>query len=358
MNDLLRSRRAPARGRRCAPRPDGCAPALVRRTPRGALPHDRRPARDGQADRAAADLRLRRRRGLGRGHVAAQPHAVRATRRCSRARSWTSPRSRCRRPCSGARSRCRSSPPPTGMTGLTHPDGESGDRARGARRGHDLHAVGALLALDRGGLRGRAGSEVVPALRDERPRARATNALARGGHGLRGAGADGRRAVAGMRERDVRNRFSVPPRMTARTLRAGRRRPRWSRGLPRPPADDARQPRLDGAAPQATPQCGQPLVRPDRDLGRPRAAPRAVGRPAADQGHHAPGRRGAAVEHGVEGIIVSNHGGRQLDHARRRSRRCRRSRMPSATAPSSTSTAASAAARTSSRRSRSARGRC
>ena len=64
--------------------------------------------------------------------------------------------------------------PPTGLTGLMHPDGEAAIARAAHARGHDLHAVGALLALDRGGPRGRARAEVVPALRDDRPRARAT----------------------------------------------------------------------------------------------------------------------------------------------------------------------------------------
>ena len=56
-----------------------------------------------------------------------------------------------------------------------------------------------------------------------------------------------------------------------------------------------------------------------------------------------------AVEHGVDAIIVSNHGGRQLDHAAVDDRGAagdrRGGRRPQ---PRSTSTAASAAARTSS----------
>ena len=61
------------------------------------------------------------------------------------------------------------------------------------------------------------------------------------------------------------------------------------------------------------------------------------------------------VEHGVDAIYVSNHGGRQLDHgARRASTCCRRSSRRSTGAPRSSSTAASCAAPTSSRRSRSA----
>ena len=51
-----------------------------------------------------------------------------------------------------------------------------------------------------------------------------------------------------------------------------------------------------------------------------------------------------AVERGVDGVIVSNHGGRQLDGAGPRSRRCLPSSMPSAAASRSCSTAAYGAA--------------
>ena len=62
-----------------------------------------------------------------------------------------------------------------------------------------------------------------------------------------------------------------------------------------------------------------------------------------------------AVEHGVDVIYVSNHGGRQLDHgARRASTCCRRSSRRPRAKPRSSSTAASAAAPTWSRPSRSA----
>ena len=65
-----------------------------------------------------------------------------------------------------------------------------------------------------------------------------------------------------------------------------------------------------------------------------------------------------AVEHGVDGIVVSNHGGRQVDGAigvARRAARCRRGGRRHGSR--SCSTAASAAAPTRSRRSRSARRR-
>ena len=62
-----------------------------------------------------------------------------------------------------------------------------------------------------------------------------------------------------------------------------------------------------------------------------------------------------AVSLGCDGIVLSNHGGRQLDSCVARSRCCRRSCAPSARAPRSSSTAVFAAAPTSSRRWHSAR---
>ena len=93
------------------------------------------------------------------------------------------------------------------------------------------------------------------------------------------------------------------------------------------------------------------------DVGRPRVAARADGAAAARQGRAHRRRRAARGRAGVDGIVVSNHGGRQVDgavasldalvevRAARRRGRC-------------SSTAASAAAPTSSRRSRSAPTRC
>ena len=94
-------------------------------------------------------------------------------------------------------------------------------------------------------------------------------------------------AVAGVRERDVRNRFSVPPRLTARALLDGVVRPRWSAGfVARPRISPGNLPAIGGRrrGPRAV---RQPLLRPDRHLGRHRDAARALGRPAGDQGDHA-----------------------------------------------------------------------
>ena len=66
-----------------------------------------------------------------------------------------------------------------------------------------------------------------------------------------------------------------------------------------------------------------------------------------------------AVDAGADAIVVSNHGGRQLDGVHGDDpRRCRKSSPRSAGGPKCCSTAASAAAATSPRRCASARGRC
>ena len=48
-------------------------------------------------------------------------------------------------------------------------------------------------------------------------------------------------------------------------------------------------------------------------LDGPRLDPRALAGPAGDQGHPRPRGRARGVEVGADGIVVSNHGGRQLD---------------------------------------------
>ena len=185
---------------------------------------------------------------------------------------------------------------PTGLTGLTAPRRRGRDRARRARRRHDLHAVDAVLALDRGGRAARARAEVVPALRDDRPRRSSTTcsrAPRRAGYEalvltvdvagrgrararraqrlLRPAAAHAARAAPGRhRTRAGRAGFVASPRMTpGNILGCGGRRGASARRVRQPP------------------------VRPDGHLGRPRDLREHWNGPAGDQGHHARRRRGA-----------------------------------------------------------------
>ena len=51
------------------------------------------------------------------------------------------------------------------------------------------------------------------------------------------------------------------------------------------------------------------------ELGDLAFAARALGRPDRAQGHPAPRRRAPRVDAGMDGVVVSNHGGRQVDGA-------------------------------------------
>ena len=135
---------------------------------------------------------------------------------------------------------------PTGLTGLQHPDGEIAV-ARAA------HAAGTITTLST--MASCTMEEVAAASSGRRwfqlyvmsDRGLVDSLLER-------AAANGYEAlmltvdvqVAGVRERDVRNGFSVPPRISLKTLDAGRHAPALERRLRREPADGAREPRLGG----------------------------------------------------------------------------------------------------------------
>ena len=119
---------------------------------------------------------------------------------------------------------------------------------------------------------------------------------------------------AGVRDRDRRNGFSMPPRVTLRALAGGAVHPRWSAGF-------LRQPRFrwgnlpdDGLAAAAfsaqTNRQFDPAATWD-DVGwfREQWDGRLV------KGILRPEDARQAVRLGAEAIIVSNHGGRQLDGA-------------------------------------------
>ena len=169
------------------------------------------------------------------------------------------------------------------MTGLNHPDGE-GAIARAAHSVGTIYTQSALSSLSIEEVSAVARrAEVVSALRDERPRRRpATCSRAPPRHGYEALVLTVDVAVAGVRERDVRNRFSVPPRLTLKAAAQGVVRPRWSRRFitrPRLATGNVRSPRLaegDGGA-VAHAAVGQPPVRPDGDLGRPRGCSASTG---------------------------------------------------------------------------------
>jgi L-lactate dehydrogenase (cytochrome) len=208
---------------------------------------------------------------------------------------------------------------PTGMTGIVHHDGEIGI----ARA---VHGAGGLYVLSS------VGSRTVEEVADHtsgpkwfqlyvsRDRGYARELLGR----ARSAGylalvitVDVQRA--GARERDRRSGFTIPPRVTARSLAQGLVRPRWS-------ADFIRRPRfLSEAAQRSRGQRGsrQPgLAAMINSQFNPAVTWSDIGwlqeewdGPVVLKGVLRPEDAQQAARMGLAGVIVSNHGGRQLDHA-------------------------------------------
>ena len=203
---------------------------------------------------------------------------------------------------------------PTGMTGLTHTDGE-GAIARAAHAMGTIYTQSALSSLSIEEVSAVAPGPKWFQLYVMTDRAIAHDMLAR----AQAAGYEALVltvdvAVAGVRERDVRNRFSVPPRMTLKSAAQGVLRPRWSRNfITRPRLTTGNVNYQGGAVSHAAWVNRQfdPSVTWD-DLAAFREH---WDGPLLIKGIMRPDDAVRAVEHGVEGIIVSNHGGRQLDHS-------------------------------------------
>jgi L-lactate dehydrogenase (cytochrome) len=123
---------------------------------------------------------------------------------------------------------------------------------------------------------------------------------------------------AGARERDRRNGFSLPPRISVRTLAQGVVRPAWS-------VDFVRRPRfLSEAARRARSGSGpQPSLTsiinsqfdPALSWGEISWLQEQWEGPIVLKGVLRGEDARQAIRLGVRGVIVSNHGGRQLDHA-------------------------------------------
>jgi L-lactate dehydrogenase (cytochrome)/(S)-mandelate dehydrogenase len=121
--------------------------------------------------------------------------------------------------------------------------------------------------------------------------------------------------VLGQRERDLRNGFVIPPRISWRSVLDVARAWRWALRISRAEltfANYATEERRDIVALGA--HIGQ-LLDPTlnwRDVDWLRGIWRG---PLLLKGVLHPAEARAALEHGVDGVIVSNHGGRQLDGA-------------------------------------------
>jgi len=209
---------------------------------------------------------------------------------------------------------------PTGMTGLNHPDGE-GAIARAAHSVGTIYTQSALSSLSIEEVSAMAPGPKWFQLYVMNDRGAARDMLARAAAlGYEALVLTVDVAVAGVRERDIRNRFSLPPRLTVKAAAQGVVRPRWSRRFltrPRLVTGNVRSPRVaegDGGAVAHAEWVNRqfdPSVTWE-DLAEFREH---WPGPLLIKGIMRPDDAVRAVEHGVEGIIVSNHGGRQLDHA-------------------------------------------
>jgi L-lactate dehydrogenase (cytochrome) len=203
---------------------------------------------------------------------------------------------------------------PTGLATFAHPTGEVG-----VVRG--VHAAGSLYMLS--GASARTPEEVAAAAGGTRPwfqlylwrdRGRVRELLAR----VRDAGfaalaltADV--PVSGRRERDLRNGFTIPPKLGPGTIAQGLARPRWAGAFLRAGGLSVGGGGVKGAVAFASRVNAQmdPTLTWDTLAWLREEWPR----PLLVKGILHPADARQAVAAGIDGIVVSNHGGRQLDGA-------------------------------------------
>ena len=119
-------------------------------------------------------------------------------------------------------------------------------------------------------------------------------------------------AIAGARLRDVRNGLTVPPSLTLKTLFDMARHPNWWFNLlTTEPLEFAMFRRSDGTVAELIASAFDPTLNwSDIDWMR-----RHWDGPLVIKGIQRPEDARKAIDHGADGVIVSNHGGRQLDRA-------------------------------------------
>jgi L-lactate dehydrogenase (cytochrome) len=207
---------------------------------------------------------------------------------------------------------------PTGLTGLVHYRGEAGI-ARAVHGAGSIYVHSAVASWSIEELAAEAPGPTWFQLYVFRDRGFCEELLAR-------ARAAGRRVLVltadtahlGPRERDLRNGFGIPPRLTLRSVGEGMLKPRWS-------VDFIRRPRMtvgNAAGRGGGPSDARSLVAYITsqfdpaltwdDLGWARET---WGGPLVVKGILRPEDAVQAVRLGADAVIVSNHGGRQLDHA-------------------------------------------
>jgi isopentenyl diphosphate isomerase/L-lactate dehydrogenase-like FMN-dependent dehydrogenase len=117
----------------------------------------------------------------------------------------------------------------------------------------------------------------------------------------------------GQRERDRRNGFTVPPRVTLRSILGGLTRPRWSAQFVRAPSIRIANVQGDGDTEPidlSRYQFDQEVTWDDLAFIRD-----GWNGPFVLKGILTAADAARAAAHGIDAVIVSNHGGRQLDHA-------------------------------------------
>lgn len=119
--------------------------------------------------------------------------------------------------------------------------------------------------------------------------------------------------VAGVRLRDVRNGLTIPPTITVRTLANGARHPAWWKDfLTTAPLEFASLATTGGTVADLIDRVFDPSVSFD-DLAWLKET---WGGPLVVKGVQSAADARTAAERGADAVVVSNHGGRQLDRTR------------------------------------------
>jgi L-lactate dehydrogenase (cytochrome) len=204
---------------------------------------------------------------------------------------------------------------PTGLTTMVHPLGEVGV-AEAVSRAGTLYLLSGAAGQSPEAV---AGATTGPApwlqLYLWRDRGLVRDLLARAhGSGFAALALTVDVPRGGRRERDLRNGFTIPPRITPGTIAQGLARPGWSARFLRSGALG-----LGDIDRQGTPQSWAVRVNTQTDPSLSWAELEWLRgewtRPLLVKGVLHPDDAARAVDCGVDGIIVSNHGGRQLDGA-------------------------------------------
>ena len=119
--------------------------------------------------------------------------------------------------------------------------------------------------------------------------------------------------IQGRRERDVRNKFTLPLRPNLRTAFDVLRRPGWLYGLARNPVSFGNFAKPGATGVTTIAQHVATLFDPSADWALVAAIRKAWDGPFVVKGILHPDDARAAVRAGADAVIVSNHGGRQLD---------------------------------------------